>query len=150
LELIQIVLTEPSAITSLLPRVAVSTLRDEPLRTILQACYDLQSEGRSPSFENLMVRLDDPALRSLATGLIESSALSTPDPAPLPERVRPAPWQERLERMLIVLAERQRQTRLRELKRARDLTDQHADPDAYRAIELEYHRLLTSGRTRKT
>ena len=47
--------------------------------------------------------------------------------------------------MLVVLAERQRQARQRELKKALDETDKHADPDAYRAIELEYRRLLTSG-----
>ena len=76
--------------------------------------------------------------------------MSTPDPAPLSESVRPAPWQDRLENMLIVLDERERQARLEDLKKALDETDPHADPDAYRAIELEYRRLLTSGRTRKT
>ena len=150
LELIQIVLSEPAAVTWLIPRLAVSALRDAPLRTILQACYDLQSEGQSPSYENLMVRLDDPAVRDLATSLIAQSALSTPDPGRFPEDLRPAPWQERLENMLIVLDERERQARLRDLKRSLDETDQHADPDAHRAIQLEYQRLLTSGRTRKT
>ena len=52
--------------------------------------------------------------------------------------------------MLIVLEERERQARLSDLKRSLDETDPHADPEAYRAIELEYQRLLTSGRTRKT
>jgi DNA primase len=63
--------------------------------------------------------------------------------------VRPAPWRERLERMLIVLDARERQARLGDLNKALESTDQRADPDAYRAIELEYQRLLTSGRTRK-
>jgi DNA primase len=98
-----------------------------------------------------MVRLDHPAVRALAAGLIAPSALSTPDPAPLPERVRPAPWQERLRCMAIVLAERDRQARLRDLKKALEQADRRADPDAYRAIELEYRRLLiTNGRTRQT
>ncbi len=101
-------MNEPSAVAWLLPRVSVSTLRDAPLRAILQACYDLQAEGQSPGYENLMVRLDDPAVRALATDLIASSALSMPDLAPLSEGVRPAPWTERLEPMLIVLAERER------------------------------------------
>ena len=52
--------------------------------------------------------------------------------------------------MLIVLDERERQARLSDLKKAKDETDPHADPDAYRAIELEYRRLLTSRRPRKT
>jgi len=150
LEMIQIVLSEPAAITWLMPRLAVSALRDAPLRKLLQACYDLQNEDQSPSYENLMVRLDDPALRALATSLIAQSALSTPDPGHFPENLRPAPWRERLENMLILLDKRERQARLRDLKRSLDETDQHADPDAHRAIQLEYQRLLTSGQTRKS
>jgi DNA primase len=80
LELIQIVLSEPAAITWLIPRVGVFTLRDAPLRAILQACYDLQSEGQSPSYQNLMVRLEDPAVRALAASLVSQPALSMPDP----------------------------------------------------------------------
>jgi DNA primase len=150
LELVRVVLNEPTAINWVLPRVAASTLRDAPLQTILQACYDLQGEGQAASYDNLMIRLEDPAVRALAAGLIESSALSTPDPAPMSERARPAPWQDRLEKMLDVLAKRERQSQLGDLKRALEQTDQQADPDAYRAIELEYQRLLTSGRTRKS
>jgi len=150
LELIEIVLSEPSTVNWLIPRLAVSSLRDVPLRAILQGCYDLQNEGQSPSYENLMVRLDDSAVRALAASLIEQSALRTPDPGRFPETLRPAPWQERLERMLAVLDRRQRQTRLSELKRSLDETDQHAEPETYRAIQLEYQRLLTSGRTRRS
>jgi DNA primase len=145
----QIVLNEPAAVAWLIPRVAVPALHDAPLRAILQACYDLHAEGQSPSYENLMVRLDDPAVRALATELIAPSALSSPELDPLSESVRPAPWRERLERMLIVLDARARQARLGDLNKALKSTDQRADPDAYRAIELEYRRLLTSGRTRK-
>jgi uncharacterized membrane protein YccC len=111
------------------------------LRAILQACYDLHDEGRSPGSENLMVRLEDPAIRALATDLIATSALSVPEAAPLSEAVRPAPWAERLEPMLIVLAERERRARVRDLKRALDQTDPGTDPGAHRAIELEYRRL---------
>jgi DNA primase len=150
LELIQIALSEPSAITWLIPRLTVSALRDPSLRTLLQACYDLQNEGQSASYENLMVRLDDPAVRTLATSLIAQSALSTPDPGHFPEAIRPAPWRDRLEKMLIVLDKNARRARLRDLKRSLDETDRHADPEAHRAIQLEYRRLLTSGQTRKS
>jgi len=149
-ELIRIILNEPSAIARFIPRIGVATLRDAPLQAILQACYELQSENLPPSYENLMIRIDDAAIRSLVAGLIAPSAVSTLDPAPFSERVRPAPWQQRLENMLIVLDERERRARLSDLKKAKDETDPHADPEAYRAIELEYRRLLTSGRTRKT
>jgi DNA primase len=150
LELIQIVLSEPTALNVLIPRVAVSSLKDASLQTVLQACYDLQSEGQSPSYENLMVRLDDPAIRELVAGLIAPMPLSTPDPGRFTDRVRPAPWKDRLDNMLIVLDERERQARLRHLKRWLEENDQQTDTDAYRAIKLERERLLTSGRTRKT
>jgi DNA primase len=142
LELIQIVLSEPTALTLLIPPVAVDRLKDASLRTILQACYDLQRDGLSPSYDNLMVRLDDPAIRELVASLIAPMALSTPDPGPVTSRVQLAPWKERLENTLIVLKERERQKRLRNLKRSLEETDQHADPDAYNAIRLEYLREL--------
>jgi DNA primase len=128
-------------------------LKDAPLREILQVCYDLENEGETPSYENLMVRLEDPAIRSLAASLIARPALSMPDTGTFPDSVhfRPAPWRERLDRVLLVLEKRERQERVKELKRLLDETDQHAEPDAYRAIQLEYLRLFTpSGRTRKS
>ena len=149
LDLMQVALNEPAAVEWLASRIAPSCLRDAPLRAILQACYDLKAEGQSPSYENLMARLEDPTLRSLATDLIASSALSMPEPAPMSEGVRPAPWRDRLEPLLAVLDGRERQLRLEGLRRALEAADPHADPDAYRAIELEYRRLLTSGRIRK-
>ncbi len=145
LELIRVALNEPAAVPWLATRLSAATLKDAPLRAILQVCYELQNEGQPPSYERIMTRLEDPVLRGLAAGLIADSALTTPEPQPLPAGVGPAAWQERLEKMLMRLAERQRQARQRELKKALDETDQHADPDAYRAIKLEYQRLLTSG-----
>ena len=151
LELIQIILNEPAAVDWLIAahrrRRACGTLRCGRSSRPATTC---RPRGNRPGYENLMVRLEDPAVRALATDLIASTALSMPEPAPFSEGVRPAPWQERLERMLIVLDERERQARLKDLKKALEETDPHADPDAYRAIELEYRRLLTSGRTRKT
>ena len=91
-----------------------------------------------------------PMMIILVAGLAVPSAVSTLDPARFSERVRPAPWQERLEQMLIVLDERERTARRIELKKALDQTDPHADPEAYRAIQLEYRRTLTSSRPRKT
>ena len=149
LEIIRILLNEPTAVAWLLPRVSVSTLRDAPLRAILQACYDLQAEGQTPGYEQLMLRLDEPAVRALATDLITSSALSMPDLAPLSEDVRPAPWTERLEPMLIVLEERERKARLKDLERALARINPESDPEAYRALQLEYRRLITQRRVPK-
>lgn len=136
-ELIQIALNEPSVVGRLISRVAVASLRDAPLRAILQACYDLHGEGESPTSERVMLRLDEPGVKSLAAGL-----LLPIDPAPLPESVRPASWEDRLTGVLTKLAERDRQNRVRDLKEALDETDENANPDEYRALQLEYRRLL--------
>jgi DNA primase len=146
LELIRIIVNEPAAIARLIPRLAVDTLRDAPLRAILQAGYDLQTEGQTPSYENLMIRIDDRAVRGLVVDLVSQTALCTPDPQPMREGIGPAPWQDRLENMLTVLEERERWARLRDLKKAMNETDRQANPDAYAAIELEYLRLLTPPR----
>ncbi len=149
LELVRIVLNEPTAAEILLPRVAAASLRDPVLREILQACHDLYAQDLTPSYENLMLRLVDPSVRAFLTGLIAPTPLRSPDAAPEPERAVPAAWRERLEKMLDVLDRREWRNRLADLKRAREETDKLADPVAYRAIELEYLRLLTSGRTQK-
>jgi DNA primase len=146
LELIRIIVNEPTAIARLIPRLAVDTLRDAPLRAILQAGYDLQREGQIPSYENLMIRIDDRAVRGLVVDLVSQTALCTPDPQPMREGIGPAPWQDRLENMLTVLEERERWARLRDLKKSMNETDRQANPDAYAAIELEYLRLLTPPR----
>ena len=64
-----------------------------------------------------MVRIDDRAVRGLIVDLMSQTALGTPDAAAPARERTPAPWQERLENMLIVLDERERQARLNDLKR---------------------------------
>ena len=137
-ELVQVVLGEPGSVSYLVSRIASASLRDAPLRAILQACYDLHGEGQPPLAEAVMDRLDDPRVRALVAGL-----LLPPDPNPLPEDVRPAPWQDRLKGVLATLERRERQHRLRDLRRALDETDENDNPDAYRALQLEYRRLMT-------
>jgi DNA primase len=137
-ELVSLVLNEPSLTGSLITRVAAGSLREAPLRTILQACYDLYAEGQSPTFDRVALRLDDSAVRTLAAGLI----LPTYDPSPIPENVRPAPPEVRLAGLLVQLAERDRQDRLRDLKAALDEIDPIAEPDDHRALWTEYFRLL--------
>ena len=136
-ELVQIVLNEPALVSEVVSRVMSSSLRDSPLRAILQACYDLHGEGITPRTEEVMLRLDDPQVRALAAGL-----LLPMDPAPLPENVRPASWQDRLKGVLGTLAGRERQNRLGDLRRALAETDEVTDTDAYRALQLEYRRLM--------
>jgi DNA primase len=137
-ELVQIVLNEPGLVSELVSRVTVSSLRDAPLRAILQACYDLHGEGQSPSIAEVMHRLDDPQIHDLAAGF-----LLPLDPEPMPENMRLASWQERLKHSLETLAERERQHRIGDLRRALAETNESTEPDAYRALQLEYRRLIT-------
>jgi DNA primase len=141
-ELIEIVLNEPTAAADLVTRVSPSALDNASLRAILQACYDLHGEGLSPTCQEVMLRLEDPAARALAAAL--TSAM---DSAPLPEDVRPAPWPERLKGVLATLAQRERQNRIRELRRAMDEALQANNPETHRALQLEYLRLLTQPAT---
>jgi DNA primase len=150
-ELVRIVLAEPKAAEWLMTRVASATLTDKPLRAILQTCYDLHAENSEPSYENLMVRLEDPELRALATDLVAAKATNIPDSSPIPtsELACLPDWQVRLERISAVISERNLLARQKAVKAILDETDPQTDPDAYRAIQLEYRRLLTSSRTRK-
>jgi len=135
-ELIQIVLSEPASVAQVITRTAAATLRDAPLRTILQACFDLHGEGLPATFERVALRLEDPAVRALAAGL-----LGPMDPAPLPEGVHPAPWQDRLAGVLARLAERDQRERVRSVQEALREVDPAAEPDAYRALQMELLRL---------
>ena len=137
-ELIQVILNEPGAVGRLISRVAVSSIRDAPLRMILQACYDLYSEGREPTFERVSLRIDDPALRSLAAGLLLSI-----ESGPLNKDTRPpASWAESLAGVLAKLDKRDREERLREIEAALRETDEAANPGEYRALRNERLRIL--------
>ncbi|MFO0952487.1 MAG: DNA primase [Isosphaeraceae bacterium] len=144
-ELLQILLNEPTLVTRVIARVAPGTLRDAPLRSLLQTSYDLHAEGGVPSFDRVANRLDDPALRALAAGL-----LLPLDPAPLPDNVRPPSWEDRLRSVLAALDERGRADHLREIKGALDETNESDDPVTYRALKTEYLRLLTQRPDTKT
>lgn len=145
-ELVQILLNEPGLVGRIVARVSVGSFVDAPLRIILQACLDLYGEGQPATFERVALRLDDPAVRALAAGL-----LLPLDPAPLPDvpmsgpsgSIRPASWEVRLEQVLTRLAERDRLERLRDLKTALSETNETDDPVAHRALKTEYLRLLT-------
>ena len=146
-ELIDILLNRPTLIPRVISRVAVNTLRDEPLRAVLSACYDIYSEGQTPSFEILSLRLEDPQLRALVAGFFMPPEMSEVnrhpiDPQPLEAGTAPAPWEVRLDQLLIKLVDRDRQERMRDLKAALDETSLAEDPDAHRALLTEYLRLL--------
>jgi DNA primase len=136
-ELLEIVLNEPDSVGRVISRVAVASLRDASLRTILQACYDLHGENMPPTFEHVSRRLGEQE-RVLAAGL-----LLPIDPAPFLDRTRQAAWEDRLGATLAKLAERDRQGRMRDLKSALDETNSTVDPVAHRALKTEYLRLLT-------
>jgi hypothetical protein len=62
------------------------------------------------------------------------------DPAPVPEAVRPAPWEDRLAGVLARIAERDWQERLRDLNDALREIDAAANPVEYQALQRELFR----------
>ncbi|MBV8078496.1 MAG: DNA primase [Planctomycetaceae bacterium] len=134
-QLIEILLNDPTVVGRLIARVAVSSIRDAPLREILQVCYDLYGEGVAPTFERVSLRLDDP-VRALAAGL-----LLPIEPAPLPEGVHPAPLEDRLVGVLAKLAERAWRDRIKDLDEALRETDAAAHPEDYQALQRELLRV---------
>jgi len=138
-ELVEILLNAPEAVGTLSTRVEVARIRDEPLRAIVQACFDLDREGTPVSFEAVADRLDDPAHRALAASL-----LSPIEAAPLPEsdRARPAPWLVRLSMLLPRLAERDRLDRLREIQGVLDRPEDASEPVDRQGLWREKMRLL--------
>jgi DNA primase len=144
-ELLQIVLNEPGVVGRLMSRVAVASIRDAPLRIILQSCYDLYSEGQLPTFDRLALRLEDLEVRALAAGL-----LLPIDAQPVSEWVRPTPLDERLKGVLAYLDEREWRKRLRDVSDTLKKTNSATNPDEYRALQLELSRLSSQRPDTKT
>jgi DNA primase len=137
-ELLQIVLNEPNSVGRLVSRVAVASIRDAPLRTILQACYDLHAEGQLPTLDRVALRLDDPEVRALAAGL-----LLPIDSQPVSDEVQPSPLTERLKGVLDQIAQRDWRKRLLDVKDSLKHTDPASNPDQYRTLQLELTRLFS-------
>jgi DNA primase len=135
-ELVGLALSEPSIVGTLSRRLPAGSLRDASLRAILQVAYDLAAEGVTPSFDRVVLRLDDPALKALAVSLLDP----IDERMPLPGS-KPAPVPERLNLALAGLAGRERDDRIRDLLAAIAETDPAASPAEYRALLTEFHRL---------
>ena len=138
-ELVKIVLSEPASVGQVISRVAASTLRDAPLRTILQACFDLHGEGQPATFERVALRLEDPQLRALAAGLLSPIELGPQESV----RGSPAPWEVSLAGVLANLSVRDLDERIQSVKQALREVNLAAEPDAHRALQVELHRLTS-------
>jgi DNA primase len=137
-ELVEILLNDPALVGEVIHRVPAHSPRDEPLRHILGALYDLHGEGQSVSFDRLALRLQDAGIRALAAGL-----LLPLEPMPIAEKWQPAPWPSRLANLLPRLAERDRQDRIREIEGALAEIDAAAEPEQYRRLQSEKWKLKT-------
>ena len=141
-ELIEIILHQPEVVGRLITLVAVGSLRDAPLRSILQACYDLHGEGVVPAFSEVASRLDDLSLRVLLATLV-----SPIDPRPMSEHYRngrylPRPWLDRLGELLPRLVDRSCGDRLRDLEGALAEVDATAEPEHRLELWREKMRLI--------
>lgn len=136
-EVVRILLEEPSATARVITRVTAASLRDGPLRAILQAIYDLHAEGLRPDPDRVLARLDAPALRALVEELTRP-----PDGPPLTVKLDPRSIEARLETALVKYEDRERRARLRDLEEALRQTDFATDPDGFRAIRVELLKYL--------
>lgn len=144
-ELVQVALNDPDAVAQLVCRVPIASLRDLPLRTILQVSYELYGEGEVPTLDRVVLRLDDPAVKALALDL------NAPiEPQPVSAGTRTASWDVRLKNVLEQVDERQWQDRLRSLEGALKETDPIAHPEQRRALRTEYLKLLNQRPDPKT
>jgi len=142
-ELLEIVVNHPDSVRRIVAVVPLASLRDDAARAILQASYDLFSEGERPCHESLAIRLEDPQPRALAAYLGHlASGMHEEQPLDDDTASR-GDWERRLELVLGRLAERERLVRLGDLRQALEEVDRNAEPDTHRALELEYRRLLT-------
>jgi DNA primase len=135
-ELVELALNEPAVVSTLITLLPASSLRDAPLRTILQASYDIFGEGEVPTFDRVFNRLEDSAVRSLAAGLVLPM-----DRLPLSEGKGPASAEALLAGLTRGILERQRLERIRELKAALAEVDQNANPDEYERLRVELIRI---------
>lgn len=142
-QLIQVVLNEPALVGRIITRVMAGSLRDAPLRAILEACYDVHGEGEVPTFDRITSRIADPAVRALAAGLL--APVIDPNSRFL-EANRPASAEVQLAGLLVRYAERDRQIKLRDLQQALDETDPAEDPAGYQALLREKTLILSSQR----
>jgi len=87
-ELLEILIRYPDRLGAVRPAIRPEQLASAPCRAIYETCCRLADGGAVPSFDRLMLELDDPALKSLIVELDESgSAKRTADPGPLLEEL---------------------------------------------------------------
>jgi DNA primase len=151
-KLIRILLNDPAVADQLITRVTVASLRDAPLRAILQASFDILSDGRAPTFELLVARLDDPAVRDLASELLATRDLPPLKPEldvvenvvreRIPQAVKFAQSIDvHFEANQIAFEKRDWQERFRDLRTALGELNQSESPDEYRLLRLELEKL---------
>ncbi len=132
-EIVQLALNESTCVPKIMGQILPGELRSTVLRPILQACFDLYSEGYEPNLESVMIRLQSSESRSLAAALVAPI-----DPNPLPNRCQPSPISLRLTQVLARFAERKRLDRINDLKAALRETDSASEPDQYQSLLNEY------------
>lgn len=69
--LLEILLWQPDLLDQVRHRLPVECLADDGLRTVYAALLALGDQGRQPTFERLLLALDDPGLKSLVVALDE-------------------------------------------------------------------------------
>jgi DNA primase len=77
-ELLEIVLTDPTAVDVLRAQIAVDDFQHEHYRRLLTICYRLSEEGKQPSYDKVMSAVEDPILKRLVVTLERSAQSKAP------------------------------------------------------------------------
>lgn len=87
-ELLEILIRHPECLDVARAEVAPSQLRCQPCREIYEACCRLSDSGTEPTFDRLMLELDDPGIKNFLVELVEKWAdKPMPDPNNLMSKV---------------------------------------------------------------
>lgn len=135
-EIVRLALDKPEVVAHIfITRIPVSSLRDQTLRDILEACYDACAAGELPSLDAIGPRLDE-SRRSVAMAL-----LMPPDPGPEFEGMSLPSVEERVDGVLARWAERDRQDRIREIRLSLAELDPDRDRDEFLQLKRELYQV---------
>jgi DNA primase len=135
-EIVRLTLDKPEVVAHIfITRIPVSSLRDQTLRDILEACYDAYAAEELPGLEAIGPRLDE-SRRSVAMAL-----LMPPDPGPEFEGMSLPSVEERVDGVLARWAERDRQDRVREIYLSLAELDPDRDRDEFLQLKRELYQV---------
>lgn len=146
--LAEILLVEPEVTGDAMRAVPLSLIKEEPVRIIIELCYDTHNEGPGGDLNVAVARLGDPFLRSLAADIALGLNLAPAVQASV-AHLLPSPG-ARLSELISRYAIRAWEVRLRDLRAAMEEPNCLRGSNEHDALQLEYRRLLQERPDKRT